>query len=273
MTAYLFFDIDGTLVSRTEGLIPGAAEAIRNTRLKGNRCFLCTGRHLGSLRLADGVERDGIVFCNGAGVFLDGKVIHTSPVPAELVEKTVSLAEKMEGMYSLQSVFRTFKNEREIARMRAQQPADPRFDTFEDMMQSFGASELSAYEGQDILKIDIGFKAPSVMNEFLALLDPALSFTAGAGTNVNLGRKAGEITRADVNKAAGIRRMMEAVHGDMRSTYAFGDSSNDLEMLKECAYGIAMGNASEEVKRSADYVTDDILDDGIYHALMHFNLL
>ena len=38
-------------------------------------------------------------------------------------------------------------------------------------------------------------------------------------------------------------------------TIAFGDSSNDLSMLRAAGVGVAMGNASEEVKASCDAVT------------------
>ena len=39
---YLFFDIDGTLVSHEKGLIPSAKEAIEKTRKKGNKVFIST---------------------------------------------------------------------------------------------------------------------------------------------------------------------------------------------------------------------------------------
>ena len=44
-------------------------------------------------------------------------------------------------------------------------------------------------------------------------------------------------------------------------------------MLQYCKIGIVMGNGLEEVKKIADYVTTDILEDGIYHAFEHFGLI
>ena len=38
---------------------------------------------------------------------------------------------------------------------------------------------------------------------------------------------------------------------------AFGDGGNDIDMLKFCGIGVAMGNAGDDVKEAADYVTDD----------------
>ena len=54
---------------------------------------------------------------------------------------------------------------------------------------------------------------------------------------------------------------------------AFGDGGNDIEMLRYVGTGVAMGNASDEVKAAADYVTTSVDDEGICHALKHFKLL
>jgi len=44
-------------------------------------------------------------------------------------------------------------------------------------------------------------------------------------------------------------------------------------MLRHAGIGIAMGNANDTVKQNADYVTDDIDNDGIVKALRHLGLL
>jgi len=48
---------------------------------------------------------------------------------------------------------------------------------------------------------------------------------------------------------------------------AFGDGQNDREMLASAGIGIAMGNASDEVKTHADRVTTDCNHDGIANGL------
>ena len=59
---YLFFDIDGTLVSHDHGLIPSAKKAIGRSRQKGNLCFLATGRHLSSLWAVKDLDMDELDF-------------------------------------------------------------------------------------------------------------------------------------------------------------------------------------------------------------------
>lgn len=54
---------------------------------------------------------------------------------------------------------------------------------------------------------------------------------------------------------------------------AFGDGGNDISMLKFVRIGVAMGNAGDNVKEVADFVTEDVDNDGVEAALIHFGLL
>ena len=56
-------------------------------------------------------------------------------------------------------------------------------------------------------------------------------------------------------------------------TMAFGDGDNDISMIRYCKVGVAMGNASPDVKAAADYVTTDVTDHGIINALRHFGII
>ena len=66
---------------------------------------------------------------------------------------------------------------------------------------------------------------------------------------------------------------MEHYNADRSDAIGSGDSGNDIPMLSYCGVSIAMGNGAESVKAIADYVTKDILDDGIYRAFKHFELI
>ena len=54
---------------------------------------------------------------------------------------------------------------------------------------------------------------------------------------------------------------------------AFGDGGNDIDMIKHAGIGVAMGNARDEVKAAADYVTTSVDDNGILNALIELNIL
>lgn len=54
---------------------------------------------------------------------------------------------------------------------------------------------------------------------------------------------------------------------------AFGDGGNDIPIIEYAGTGVAMGNATDDVKAAADYVADTVDEDGIVTALQHFGVL
>ena len=82
-----------------------------------------------------------------------------------------------------------------------------------------------------------------------------------------------DLTLKGVSKAVGIEKLVERLGRNMADTIAFGDGSNDIEMLETVAMGVAMGNAVPEAKAVADYETDRIENDGIVKALKEFRLI
>lgn len=54
---------------------------------------------------------------------------------------------------------------------------------------------------------------------------------------------------------------------------AFADGGNDISMLRHAAIGVAMGQAKEDVKEAADYVTDSVNEDGISKTMKHFGII
>lgn len=52
----------------------------------------------------------------------------------------------------------------------------------------------------------------------------------------------------------------------------FGDGDQDISM-KQAATFVAMGNSQDEVKKEADFVTDSVMESGVFKALKHFALL
>lgn len=270
---YLFFDIDGTLVSHEKGLIPSAKEAIEKTRKKGNKVFISTGRHLGSLFSLEDLEVDGIIYCNGGGIYIDGKTVLQREIPHDICSRTVFLAEERDGRYSLMSDYKLFKNKKEMDFFKSHSFQDERFASAEEKMKCFGAYPFTEFRYEPILKIDIGFDTEEIMADFEKHMPSDLQLASTAGYHIELGKRSGEITRKGVNKGTAIQEVMKFYNGSMEDTFGFGDSSNDLEMLQMCNVGIAMGNAFDEVKKISDYITDTIDNDGIAKAMEHFDLV
>ena len=82
-----------------------------------------------------------------------------------------------------------------------------------------------------------------------------------------------ELVPKGFSKVKGIEAIIEHLGIEVEDTYAFGDSLNDIDMLKYVKYGIAMGNSSPEVLEIVNYRTDNIENDGIYNGLKQFKLI
>ena len=75
--------------------------------------------------------------------------------------------------------------------------------------------------------------------------------------------KLGQIMAKGVNKLNGLRCILDKLGASLERVVFFGDDINDIELLKACGTGVAMGNAVDEVKSIADFVTTSNDEDGI----------
>lgn len=77
-----------------------------------------------------------------------------------------------------------------------------------------------------------------------------------------------EFTNKGIDKTFAIKEVLVNKLGfKQEEMIAFGDAGNDISMVSFAGIGVAMGNAMEELKEVADYITDDNDHDGIASAL------
>ena len=81
-----------------------------------------------------------------------------------------------------------------------------------------------------------------------------------------------EVNAKGINKGLGLVWLGEKLGIKREEIMACGDHLNDYEMLKEVGFAVAMGNAMEELKEIADYVTDTNDEDGVAKAIERFVL-
>ncbi len=76
-----------------------------------------------------------------------------------------------------------------------------------------------------------------------------------------------ELSPPGVNKGVGLEALCERLSLRPENVIVFGDSGNDAEIMKRAGYRVAMGNASDDIKAIADYVTDTVREDGVGKAI------
>lgn len=82
-----------------------------------------------------------------------------------------------------------------------------------------------------------------------------------------------EIFPKESGKGEGIRRFLTLTGYSQASTYAFGDGINDITMMEQVDFGVALGHAHPGLLKVCCYETDDLYEDGIYKACIKLNLI
>ena len=81
-----------------------------------------------------------------------------------------------------------------------------------------------------------------------------------------------DMTNIGVSKASGISELSRVLNIPIEETMAIGDAENDLSMLKAAGKSVAMGNAAENIKKEADFVTLTCQEHGFANAIYKFAL-
>lgn len=82
-----------------------------------------------------------------------------------------------------------------------------------------------------------------------------------------------EINAAGVNKGTALVALGEMLGIPRESIMACGDGDNDVHLLREVGFGVAMANAQPQVKDVADYITSSNDEEGVARAIEKFALL
>ena len=251
----IFFDIDGTLLGEWSHVLPeSAARAIAVARQNGHICAVNTGRTKKLVEPDIAKLQQFDAFLMGCGTMITYK-------DKELFHKTFSEAESEEIIYALNrygidAVLEGSKNNYHdnIDSMRTK--------TFRDFVSRF------AKNGYGGLKDAIGN-----FDKFFTYVDDVeriIAFQREFEDSLDfVDRKHGffEIMPKGCSKASAMEFLAGELGISMKDTAALGDSSNDIPMLRCAHIAIAMGNAAEDVKAEADYVTTSLEEDGVWNAL------
>ena len=79
-----------------------------------------------------------------------------------------------------------------------------------------------------------------------------------------------EFMNKDCNKAIGLEKLAQYLKISKEEIIAIGDADNDKEMIEYAGLGVAMGNAKDEIKQLADFVTKSNEEDGVAYVIDKF---
>ncbi len=271
-TKYIFFDIDGTLLSHTYGISKGTLDTLERLRANGHKIFICTGRS--KAYVDDYIRRmpfDGFIYGAGAHVMVGKKTLYMSILPREEIEKMMEFFKAYNISFILEGPNYAFHDEAALKFFRERwvlQTSDTPYLSLHKLADEKILSVISYPDmTEEINKVSVFAKH----EEDLELIRD--NFSSKYHIISYPTTSSGEIIGEGVNKASGIKHMIRHFGVDLADCVAVGDSMNDYEMIRECGIGIAMGNADPKVKQIADFVTEDVNSEGIATAMRHYGLI
>lgn len=253
----VFFDIDGTLVSFSSHGVPDSARrAIARLRERGVKVFIATGRLLRHTEVVSDIEVDGYVTVNGGYcVTTDGRTIFERSFPRQTLDRVFALEEK----YGFQAAVMTHEDiyidriSERVAAIAGMIHITPKVADLKHVAATQPVLQMCPYVGEELERV--------IMPEI-----PECVGTRWIETFM-------DINMRGTDKSVGARKVMEFYGLTMDEAMAFGDGGNDIPVVRDAAVGVAMGNACDELKAVADYVTADVDHDGIRLALEHYGLI
>lgn len=266
-------DLDGTTLRRGSILSEETKEALEGAIKKGVHVVIATGRTFASLPECifeiEGLEY--VITSNGAHIkdLNIDETIYSNCASGSAIEKVRDLLYNHREYpvevftdghaYIDEVVYEDIKNNGSdymdanyIVRTRKPIPC-----VYDFMLE----------HKNEVENINIHFRSLEDKANFKVVLEEleGITVTSSMPHNIEIG---GETT----SKATAIFGLCQRLNIEEANVMAVGDSPNDSAMIMAAGLGVAMGNALDEVKEIADYVTLSNAEDGVAHAVRKFVL-
>lgn len=258
----IFFDIDGTLLGTKDGrhfqMPESTRTALRLLVRGGHRIAVCSGRQEAFIHKYFPGVFQSYVAMNGTHVVFEGATVCDRIFSAERVAE---LSEHFaRGNCRFVFIGKTHGWSRNIAEEHV--PFLNGLYGLPDFLRTdWKPEEICANMMDFVFENDAEYERCRPF------------FSDGMVINRHPGGLTSDLSFEGEDKASGIERFLAYSGIPKEDTVAFGDGYNDVTMMRAVGLGVAMGNAVDEVKNAAGFVTSSLFDDGIYNGLKKLNLI
>jgi len=261
----VFIDMDGTLLQKDHTISETNKKVIKELLDKGILIVPISARPLhGILPISKQLFPDNIpvVSLNGSYIFLNNEIIYQSAVPLEdviNVQKEIAPYD-VSAMYYSQMDWYAEADNTHIQKEQKITDVKIKIQPFAETVKEWETKQRGPN------KILIAGNADLINGIEKRLIDQH-------GDKLNMSKSKTtylEVMSLASSKTKAIEFLLERYGIKQNEIIAIGDNYNDKEMIEFAGVGIAMGNAPDEIKKVADYVTDTNNEDGVAKALNHF---
>ncbi|HTB51134.1 MAG TPA: Cof-type HAD-IIB family hydrolase [Ferruginibacter sp.] len=261
----VFIDMDGTLLQKDHTISDTNKQVIKKLLDKGILIIPISARPLhGILPISKQLFPDNIpvVSLNGSYIFLNNEIIYQSAVPLEdviNVQKEIAPYD-VSAMYYSQMNWYAEADDQHIQKEQKITDVKIKIQPFSDTVNEWKTKNGGPN------KILIAGNADLINGIEKRLIDQH-------GDKLNMSKSKTtylEVMSLNSSKTKAIEFLLDRYGIKQNEIIAIGDNFNDKQMIEFAGVGVAMGNAPDEIKNVADYVTDTNNNDGVAKALNHF---
>lgn len=244
-------DIDGTILTETNKFRPKIIETVEKIKKKGIKLVLATGRiYDGVAPVAKQLGLDTPIICTqGSLLKYNDEILWSAPVEHDLARDVINFLRK-KGIHT------NFYNNDKVCVEDERYMDDyigGRFinynlvDSFESLKWGMITKLLAIVYDENIIQ--------ELECELKERYKGKLGIVRSSATYL-------EITNPLASKGNALKKLMEMWNLSADEVLASGDQDNDIELLKVAGVRVAMKNASSGLKSVANYITQDVHQDG-----------
>lgn len=265
-------DLDGTLLTTDKKMTSYTKSVLEKAMAQGVEVLVATGRPISAVP-KEILEIPGMRYAltsNSARILNveTNEVVQESTLPVDVVETFLDILDHYDAIQEV------FINGVAYVRRRELPHAKDYFLN-PNMAEYIVKTRVHVDDVRDVLheknlpvdKIHGMFRnAEDTQKAYEEMKDiPGVVIASSIGNNW-------EINKEGTDKGKGLLRLGEMLGIKREEIMACGDGMNDLEMLKEVGFAVAMENGVDAVKEVADYITQTNDEDGVAKAIEKFVL-
>ena len=267
MYKLIALDMDGTLLTSEKKIAESTKIALEKAEEKGVKVVLASGRPIDGitryLEELDLLKHDDYVLSYNGGIVQN---THTK----EVVSKAVLKGSDLKLLYNISKKLNV-----NIHAFSAREGLiTPKISQYTQYEAEMNGIEITIKDFNEVDDDDEIIKV--MMIDPAEILDPAIEkLPKDLYEKYSVFKSAEfflEFTNKEVDKGLGLKKLGEYLGITKDEMIACGDAGNDLSMVKYAGMGVAMGNATDDVKENANYITASNDEDGIAKVIEKFIL-
>lgn len=253
-------DIDGTILNWDFEFSPEVIECIKKLTKNNIKVVLVTGRmHRAALKLAQKLELETPIVSYQGGLIKEqsGKTLYEKTMDVKYAKQVIKWAKENNVHINLYMDDVLYVENDNIAVRRY---TGERYIPYEvcnfDELEIKNVNKILAIDFDDVERVTgwVDYLKQKLPELYIVKSTPYFC----------------EISNPEAKKSCAVEFLSNYYGIKKEEILAIGDQNNDIELLKSGGIAVAMGNATDELKKHADYVTDTIDNNGFVKAVEKF---